>query len=94
MPNATLPPEERMLTPDEVEAIDRRRRRGPLFLLLGFQFGIVALLVTLWSGQDLQYSPGKAHPMFYWDCLTGAISAALLLAGLGLRRGMNEFFSY
>ena len=94
MPNTMLSPEERMLTPEEVEALDRRRRRGQLLLVLGFQFGIVATLVTVWAGQDLQYSPGWAHPMFYWDCLTGFLSLACFAMGLRLRRGMNEFFSY
>lgn len=94
MPNTLLPPEERTLTPVEVEALDRRRRRGHLLLVLGFQFGVVATLVTLWSGQDLQYSPGKAHPMFYWDCLTGFLSLVFIIAGIRLRRGLNEFFSY
>ena len=94
MPNLMLPPEERMLTPDEVAALDRRRRRGQLLIVLGFQFGIVATLLTLWSGQDLQYSPGWAHPMFYWDVVTGGMAAICLLAGLRLRRGLNEFFSY
>ena len=94
MPNYLLPPEERTLTPDEVELLDRRRRRGQLFIVLGFQFGIVAMLVTLWAGQDWQYSPGWAHPMLYWDGLTGFLSLAFLLTGLRLRRGLNEFFSY
>ncbi len=94
MPNLNLAPEERMLTPSEVEALDRRRRRGQLLLVLGFQFGIVATLVTMWAGQDLQYSPGWARPMVYWDAFTGLVSLVCLVAGLRLRRGMNEFFSY
>ena len=94
MPNMTLPAEERMLTPGEVEALDRRRRRGQLFLVLGFQFGIVATLLTLWSGQDWQYSPGWAHPMLYWNLLTGFLALLFLGLGLRLRRGLNEFFSY
>lgn len=94
MPNLMLPPEERTLTPAEVEALDRRRRRGQLLLVLGFQFGIVATLTTIWSGQDLQYSPGHAHPMFYWNCVTGLLSVICLISGVSLRRGMNEFFSY
>ncbi len=94
MLNPVLPPEERTLTPPQVEALDRRRRRGQLLLVMGFQFGLVALLVTLWSGQDLQYSPGWAHPMFYWDCITGFCSLVCIVAGLKLRRGINEFFSY
>ncbi len=94
MPNTMLPAEERVLTPVEVEALDRRRRRGHLLLVLGFQFGLVATLLTIFSGQDLQYSPGWAHPMFYWNCITGLASLICLGAGLQLRRGMNEFFSY
>ncbi len=94
MPNLMLPPEERILTPEEVAALDRRRRRGQLLIVLGFQFGIVATLTTLWSGQDWQYSPGWAHPMVYWNLITGLAAVVCLLTGLRLRRGLNEFFSY
>lgn len=94
MPNLLLPPEERTLTPQEVEQLDRRRRRGHLLLNLAFQFGIVATLVTLWAGQDWQYSPGWAHPMLYWDGLAWLVAITCLLTGLRLRRGLNEFFSY
>ena len=92
--NTLLPPEERALTPDDVAHLDRCRRRGHLLLVLGFQFGLVATLTTLWSGQDLQYSPGWAHPMFYWNCVTGLGALVCIVAGIRLRRGMNEFFSY
>ena len=34
MANTLLPLEERNLTPDQVEQLDRRRRRGQLFLTL------------------------------------------------------------
>ena len=94
MANMILPYEERNLSPDEVEALDRRRRRGQLFLVIGFQCLIVATLLTLWSGQDLTYSPGFAHPMAYWDFLTFTLAAAFLLNGIRLRRGSNEFISY
>jgi hypothetical protein len=63
MANMLIPAEERSLTPQEVEALDRRRRRGQLFLVICYQCVIVGTLVTLWAGQDLQYSPGWAHPM-------------------------------
>ena len=89
-----IPAEERYLTPQEVERLDRRRRRGQLLLVLGFQFGIVATLVTLWSGQDLQYSPGWVHPVFYWDVFLACMSLGCLLRGIQLRKGLNEFFSY
>ena len=65
MANMLIPAEERNLTPQEVEALDRRRRRGQLFLVLCFQCLIVGTLVTLWAGQDLAYSPGWVRPMFY-----------------------------
>ncbi len=94
MANTLLPPEERVLTPDAVERLDRRRRRGQLLIVLGFQFGIVALLMTLWTGQDLQYSPGWAHPMLYWNALVGFLSLLSFVVGLQFRRGLNEFFSY
>ena len=94
MANTLIPAEERALTPEQVERLDRRRRRGQLLIVVGFQFAIVATLTTLWSGQDLQYSPGWIHPMFYWNCVTGLLSVICFLWGLRLRRGLNEFFSY
>ena len=94
MANTLLAPEERALTPDQVERLDRRRRRGQLLLVMGFQFGLVATLTTLWTGQDLQYSPGWAHPMCYWNSVTGTLSLICLASGIRLRRGLNEFFSY
>jgi hypothetical protein len=94
MANTLLPIEERNLTPDEVEALDRRRRRGQLHLVIGFQCLIVSTLLTVWSGQDVTYSPGWAHPIFYWNCITGLLAVTFLLNGLRLRRGLNEFISY
>lgn len=94
MATSLLSSEERSLTPDQVEDLDRRRRRGQLLIVIGFQMGIVATLTLLWSGQDLQYSPGWAHPMLYWNCVTGLGSLLCLSVGLMLRRGLNEFFSY
>ncbi len=94
MANILIPAEERALSPVQVEQLDRRRRRGHLLIVLGFQFALVATLLTLWSGQDLQYSPGWVHPMFYWNCATGAASLLCFAIGLRMRRGLNEFFSY
>ncbi len=94
MANTLIPIEERSLSPQEVEALDRRRRRGQLFLVIGFQCLIVATLVTLWSGQDMTYSPGWARPMVYWDAITFTLAAVFLIAGISLRRGSNEFLSY
>jgi hypothetical protein len=94
MANTLIAAEERSLSPDEVAHLDRRRRRGHLFLVMGFQTFIIGTLVLLWAGQDLQYSPGWYHPMFYWDVILYGTSAFCFIRGLALRRGMNEFFSY
>jgi hypothetical protein len=94
MANMILPYDERNLTPDEVESLDRRRRRGQLFLVLGFQSLIVATLLTIWAGQDLTYSPGWHHPIAYWDAITFISAFTFLLNGIRLKRGSNEFLSY
>ena len=94
MANTLLPVEERTLTPHEVELLDRRRRRGQLFLVLCYQFLIVGVLVTLWAGQDWTLSPGWAHPMVYWDAITFGAALVFGMWGLRLRRGSNEFISY
>jgi hypothetical protein len=94
MANMLIPVEERSLTPAEVDVLDRRRRRGQAYLVMGFQTLIVGTIVTLWAGQDATYSPGWAHPMLYWDLLLFAISFFCLARGVALKRGSNEFFSY
>ncbi len=94
MANTLLPFDERNLTPHEVEALDRRRRRGQLYLVLCFQCLLVAVLMLLWSGQDLTYSPGWHRPMFYWNAITAGAAVVFGLAGLRARRGWNEFMSY
>jgi hypothetical protein len=94
MANTLIPIEERSLSPAEVEALDRRRRRGQLLLVLCFQCLIIGTLVTLWSGQDLAYSPGFARPMFYWNAILFLLAAVFGVAGVRLRRGSNEFLSY
>jgi hypothetical protein len=94
MANTLLPIEERNLTPDEVEFLDRRRRRGQLFLVISFQCILVSLILLLWTGQDLTYSPGLAHPIFYWNCITVSLAIVFGLLGISYRRGSNEFISY
>ncbi len=94
MANTLIPVEERQLTPQEVEAIDRRRRRGQLFLVLCFQCAIIGTLVTLWAGQDLTYSPGFIRPMFYWDAILFTLAIVFGVTGVRLRRGSQEFLSY
>lgn len=94
MANTLIPIEERNLTPQDVERLDARRRRGQLFLVICFQCLIVATLLTLWSGQDATYSPGWHRPMVLWNAIAFALAAFFGLAGLRLRRGSNEFISY
>jgi len=94
MANTLLPLEERNLTPDQVEQLDKRRRRGQLFLVICFQCLIVSTLLTLWSGQDLTLSPGWTHPMVYWNAITFTAAMVFGIAGVRLRRGSNEFISY
>jgi hypothetical protein len=94
MANTLLPIEERNLTPDQVELLDRRRRRGQLFLVLCFQCLIVGTLLTLWAGQDLTLSPGWTKPMVYWDTIVFTLSLIFGITGVQLKRGSNEFLSY
>jgi hypothetical protein len=94
MANTLLPIEERTLTPDQVEHLDRRRRRGQLFLVLCYQCLIVGTLVTLWAGQDWTLSPGWSHPMVYWDTVMFVAALIFGVAGVRLKRGSNEFISY
>ena len=70
MANPLLPPEERNLTPDQVEALDKRRDLGHTFLVIAGQFTVIATVLLLWVGQDLTYSPG-----------VGASDGVLLLRG-------------
>ncbi len=94
MANTLLPLEEQNLTPDQVELLDKRRRRGQLFLVLSFQSLIISTLLTLWSGQDATVSPGWTHPVLYWNLFTITLTVVFGITGLRLRRGSTEFFSY
>jgi nitrate reductase gamma subunit len=87
MPNPLLPPEERNLTPDQVEALDKRRDLGHTFLVIAGQFSVIAVVLLLWVGQDLTYSPGWAHPMAYYFFVACAIILVFGITGLTLRRG-------
>jgi hypothetical protein len=93
MANMLLPIEERNLTPDQVELLDKRRRRGQLFLVLCFQSLIVACLLTLWSGQDFTLSPGF-QPIVFWNAITFIAALVFGITGMRLKRGSNEFISY
>jgi hypothetical protein len=91
MANPLIPVEERTLTPDEVEALDKRRHRGLMLLVVSVQFAIISTVLLLWIAQDLTYSPGWAHPTFYYFLVTGLITVVCGLGGITLRRGAPEF---
>ena len=81
MANMLLPIQERNLTPDQVEALDKRREWGLTLQVIAGQFSVVCTLLLLWVGQDLTYSPGWAHPMAYYMVI--AITIVLVCGGLG-----------
>jgi hypothetical protein len=87
MANSLLPPEERNLTPDQVEALDKRRDFGHTLLVIAGQFAVIATVLLLWIGQDLTYSPGWDHPMFYYFLVALGIIAVCGITGLTLRKG-------
>ncbi len=87
MANLRLPPEERDLTPDAVEALDKRRELGHTLLVIAGQFTVIATILLLWVGQDLVWSPGWAHPMAGYFALALIIIAVCGIVGAYLRRG-------
>ncbi len=88
MANLLLPLEERNLSPDQVEALDKRRDLGHTFLVIAGQFGVIATALLLWVGQDLSYSPGWHHPMAYYFFFALLMIVVFGVAGLILRRGV------
>jgi hypothetical protein len=87
MANSLLPPEERNLTPDQVEALDKRRDLGHTLLVIAGQFTVIATVLLLWVGQDLTWSPGWAHPIAYYFAVALGIIAVCGVSGILLRRG-------
>jgi len=92
MANSLIPVEEQNLTPEQVEALDKRRHKGQLCLIIGGQLFIFATLLSLWAGQDLTYSPNFIHPMAGLMALCGIGSIVSIITGINLRRGNPEFF--
>ena len=88
MANSLLPLAEQNLTPDQVEALDKRRELGHTLLVIAGQFAVIATVLLLWVGQDLTYSPGWMHPMFYYFVVALCLIGGFGLTGLVLRRGM------
>jgi hypothetical protein len=87
MANLSIPMEERNLNPAQVAKLDKRRQWGLVFQVMAGQFGFFAVLLLLWTGQDLSYSPGWVHPMFYYNVLTAVVAVVFGLYGTYLRRG-------
>ncbi|HEX4311372.1 MAG TPA: hypothetical protein VHZ25_15170 [Acidobacteriaceae bacterium] len=92
MANLSIPMDERNLNPAQVAKLDKRRQWGLVFQVMSGQFGFFAILLLLWTGQDLSYSPGWVHPMFYYNVLTGLVAVIFGVYGTYLRRGrMHEY---
>jgi hypothetical protein len=91
MANLNLPLEERNLTPDQVEHLEKRRAWGLTLQVIAGQFAFFAILLTVWTGQDLTYAPKWIHPMAYYDALAFGAAAVLGVLGTTLRRGAPEF---
>ena len=87
MANSLLPLEERNLSPDQVEALDKRRAMGHTFLVIAGQFAVMATVLLLWAGQDLAYSPGWLHPMAFYLVVALALISIFGVTGFVLRRG-------
>jgi hypothetical protein len=87
MANHLLPPEERNLTPQQVEALDKRREWGLTLQVIAGQFAVICIILSLWVGQDLTYSPGWAHPMAYYFAIALGIVLACGSIGTAMRRG-------
>jgi len=91
MANMNLSLEERNLTPDQVTALDRRRQWGLVLQIISGQCAFFAILLTVWAGQDLTYSPGWHRPMAIYMTLAAIAAVATGMYGTYLRRGRPEF---
>ena len=87
MANMNIPEAERNLTPAQVARLDKRRQWGLVYQVMSGQFAFFAVLLLLWTGQDLTYGPGWVHPMFYYNVITGVLAVTFGLYGTWLRRG-------
>ena len=87
MANNLLPQDERNLTPSQVEALDKRREWGLTLQVIAGQFAVISVILSLWVGQDLTYSPGWAHPIAYYMAVAVGIVVVAGTAGTVMRRG-------
>jgi hypothetical protein len=91
MANLLIPVEERSLTPDQVTLLDKRRAWGLTLQVIAGLLAIIGTILWLWVGQDLTYSPGWIHPMFYYDAIVWIVAMVLGGTGAVLRKGAPEF---
>jgi nitrate reductase gamma subunit len=63
---------------------------GHALLVVAGQFALIAIILMVWVGQDLSYSPGWAHPIAYYFALLLALLAVCGVAGFLLRRGARS----
>ena len=87
MANMHIPEVERNLSPLQVATLDKRRQKGLMFQVLSGQFAFFAVLLLLWTGQDLTYDPGWVHPMFYYNVVCGVLAVVFGIWGTYLRKG-------
>jgi hypothetical protein len=91
MANLLIPAEERTLTPAQVELLDKRRAWGLTLQVIAGLFVVIGVILWLWVGQDLTYSPGWIHPLAFYDAIVLIAAAILAATGTALRRGAPEF---
>jgi hypothetical protein len=91
MANLSLPIEERNLTPNQVERLDKRRNRGFVLMVIAGQFSIISVVLLLWVYQDATYSPGWAHPVLYYFLFSLGVASIAGMTGAYMRRGTPEF---
>jgi hypothetical protein len=91
MANMLIPVEERNLTPNQVELLDKRRAWGLTLQVISGLLVIIGVILWLWVGQDLTYSPGWIHPLAYYDAIVWIVAIVLGTTGTALRKGAPEF---
>ncbi len=91
MANLSIPLEERNMTPQQIDALELRRRKGTLLLTIAGQFTVIAVLLCAWAGSDLVWSPGLAKPIDFYLALAVTIILVAGTTGIYLRRGAPEF---
>lgn len=90
MANLSIPADERNMTPQQIDALDLRRRKGTLLLTIAGQFTVISILLSLWAGSDLVWSPGLAKPIDIYFAIALTIVLVAGSTGVYLRRGAPE----